>query len=153
MAKSRVIDRDRGWTDIRKQARKSRKAHVAVGILGAHGSRDDGMTNAGIGTVHEYGAPEVGVPERSFIRATMDSKASEYRALAKRLGGMIASKQISIEQALGLFGARAVSDIRRRIQFGIDPPLAPKTIRRKGSSKPLIDTGQLVNAITWEVRK
>ena len=31
------------------------------------------------------------------------------------------------------------------------PPLAESTIRRKGSSNPLIDTGQLRSSITWQV--
>lgn len=31
------------------------------------------------------------------------------------------------------------------------PPLKPETIRRKGSSKPLIDTGRLRNSITHKV--
>ena len=32
-------------------------------------------------------------------------------------------------------------------------PNAPATIARKGSSTPLIDTGALLNSITYEVRK
>jgi len=32
-------------------------------------------------------------------------------------------------------------------------PNAPSTIAQKGSSKPLIDTGSMLNSITYAVRK
>jgi hypothetical protein len=52
---------------------------------------------------------------------------------------------------LGQWGAAAV---KRTITSGqVTPPDAPGTIARKGSSTPLIDEGQLVNAITYAVEK
>jgi hypothetical protein len=44
-----------------------------------------------------------------------------------------------------------VGVIKQRIANGIAPPNSPYTIARKGSSKPLIDTGQLRNSITYQV--
>jgi len=38
------------------------------------------------------------------------------------------------------------------INRGIEPNLNAKTIKRKKSSKPLIDTGRLKGSITHEVR-
>ena len=48
---------------------------------------------------------------------------------------------------------RVHRDAVRRVltQAGIAPPLKPATIARKGSSTPLINTGQLRSAITWRV--
>ena len=40
---------------------------------------------------------------------------------------------------------------RAHIRNGNWVPNAPATIRRKGSDRPLIDTGQLVNAVEYEV--
>lgn len=154
MAKARVIDRDRGWKAIRREAKRSGGAHVAVGILEGAGARNDGeLTNAMLGSVHEYGSPESGIKERSFLRATIDERLRDYRKLVKRLGELIVTKKLTTEQALDMFGMRVVADVKRRIQAGIDPALAPETIARKGSSKQLIDTGQLVNSITHEVRR
>jgi phage gpG-like protein len=152
MTRSHVIDRDRGWNDLLRQARKSRRAHVAVGILARNDGRDDGSSNVEIGTIHEYGAPEAGIPERSFIRATIDANETVYRRLIRHLGDKLAAGSLTATEALGLFGARVVADIKRRIQAGIAPALKPATIRRKKSSKPLIDTAQLVNSITYEVQ-
>jgi hypothetical protein len=38
------------------------------------------------------------------------------------------------------------------INAGIEPGLNERTIERKGSSKPLIDTGRLKGSITHEIR-
>ena len=40
---------------------------------------------------------------------------------------------------------------RAHIRNGNWVPNAPATIRRKGSDRPLIDTGQLVNSVEYEV--
>ncbi|MDF7681191.1 hypothetical protein PT300_11600 [Enterobacteriaceae bacterium ESL0689] len=49
-------------------------------------------------------------------------------------------------------GEKLAGEVKRKIQSGIAPPLDPKTIARKGSSRPLIDTGNLLQSITYEVR-
>jgi hypothetical protein len=41
--------------------------------------------------------------------------------------------------------------MRRRVRKRIPPPLKPETIKRKKSSVPLVDTGQLVAAIMAKV--
>lgn len=106
---------------------------------GTHGI--DGVTKAHMITI----------PERSFIRSTVDENAGKYNRLAKALMRKIVGGQLELRQALGLIGAKVQADIKRRIQRGIDPPLRPRTIERKRSSKQLIDTGQLLNSITYEV--
>ena len=58
---------------------------------------------------------------------------------------------MTLPRALGLLGARMSADMKMTIKNRIPPPLQPETIRRKGSDVPLIDTGQLINSITWAV--
>jgi hypothetical protein len=41
--------------------------------------------------------------------------------------------------------------VQMRISQGIPPALAQATVDRKKSSVPLVDTGQLRSAITWQV--
>jgi hypothetical protein len=53
--------------------------------------------------------------------------------------------------ALDRLGAKVAALLQNRISAGIDPPNSAATIARKGSSKPLVDTGQLKAAITWRV--
>jgi hypothetical protein len=53
--------------------------------------------------------------------------------------------------ALGQMGNFLVGAVRKQIRNGHFVPLKPATIRRKGSSKPLIDTGQMMNGVTYVV--
>lgn len=52
-----------------KAVKASNPPYAKIGILGAKGARrGGGPTNAEIGAAHEYGAPEKGLPVRSFLR-------------------------------------------------------------------------------------
>jgi hypothetical protein len=51
-----------------------------------------------------------------------------------------------------IMGLAAENAVKRKILTGKFAPLKPATIKRKGHSKPLIDTGQLYDSITSQVR-
>jgi len=57
------------------------------------------------------------------------------------------------EQILRLVGSFLEGKIKEKITHGDPswPSLKPETVKRKGSSKPLIDTGKLRNSITHKV--
>ena len=93
------------------------------------------------------------VPERAPIRKTFDAQRQRIRATSARLMGQVVGGRLELSTALGQIGEVASSQIRRTIQRGVTPPLSPETIRRKRSSKPLIDEGLLINAYTYQVRE
>lgn len=160
---SKVIDRDRGWNAIRQLAAEvaAKKPHVVAGLVGERAGRihagGAGLTVVEIGTKHEFG---LGVPERSFVRATFDQHAQLYRDLLKRQIRAEIMQTAQTQQpfshkrskALNRVGLKMVGDMQKRISAHIPPPNSPVTIARKGSSTPLIDTGQLRGAISYEVR-
>ena len=133
---------------------------VTIGFQGSTGEEahaDTGMTNAHLASIHEFGAVvqqgtrEITIPERSFIRSTVD-KNNNYKEVIHKLGlAIITGKLTSIPDALKVLGEKITSDIKRSIEQGIPPPNAPSTIKPKGSSKPLIDSGQMKNAVTYDV--
>ncbi len=149
-----VKEIDHGWLKLRKELQKlHEKSKVAVGIQGEQAEVErDGITQAHLGAIHEFGVPEKNIPERSFLRATVDQKTSIYAGLIDKLVEQIVTLQMSSERALGILGERVVGDVKAAMANGIPPELKPETIRRKGSSKPLIDTGQLRNSITYTIR-
>lgn len=57
------------------------------------------------------------------------------------------------ERILRIAGAFLEGKIKEKITYSDPdwPPLKPETVKRKGSSKPLIDTGKLRNSITHKV--
>lgn len=141
--------RDRGLKKIMETVRVlSTGPYVKVGVIG------DGA-NAMIATIHEYGAPEAGIPERSFIRRTFANSEviEQKRKMAAQMMKRILAGKMEVGQALGLLGAYGANAVKRTIDegTGVPPPLKAATIARKGSSRPLVDTGQMRNAITWQV--
>jgi hypothetical protein len=107
------------------------------------------LTMVELAEIHEFG---LGVPQRSFIGAWFDNAESEMRSemtqvLDDLMHEKIASASVGLEQLGNLY----VAKIQKEIADGIDPALSPITIAIKGSSVPLIDTGQLRSSITYHV--
>ena len=155
-----LSDRDHGLQALVERVGSLSSAAVRVGVLQDKGgeakrsqgaSEVKGLTILEVATVHEFGAPERGIPQRSFLRGTVDEQEAEIRADQHRLAVAYLSGKIQLGKALNQLGARIAGRIQQRIARGIDPPNAARTIARKGSSKPLVDTGQLRSSITWEV--
>jgi hypothetical protein len=136
--------------------RELAQLEVAVGILGdkPHQKGDD-LTVLYIGSIHEFGAPSAKppIPERSFVRAWVDENESKIRERQRDLAQRCAKAEITPMQAMSQLGAFCVGGIQERISAGIAPQNAPATIAAKGSSTPLVDTGQLRAGITYKVRK
>ncbi len=122
---------------------------VDVGIIDAGKHDDSDLTVATIGFAHEFGTSTI--PERSFIRATTKEKRGEIIKLQAKLLKKVQSGEMKVDQALGLIGSFVAGLISKKIVDIKSPPNSPKTIKEKGSSNPLVDTGQLKNSITWEV--
>lgn len=146
---SRVTDKDRGWKRAMRAMRPD-NAHVVVGVPDDPKKGSEGVTLAQVAAVHEFGTDTI--PRRSFIADTADENRRRYaKFLASHEVSVLTGRQTR-RGALNLLGLVMVGDVKRRISAGIAPPLKPETIRRKGSSTPLIDTGQLRNSIMHEVR-
>ncbi len=150
----KVFDRDRGAKTVLARLAKAVRPTVKVGIFGEKadalhvGSK---LSNVEIASVHEFGSETV--PERSFIRGAVDENIERIRNIQRRSAALFLNGKITIEAALGIIGESVTSMIKARIAAGIDPPDSPETIRRKGSSTPLVDTVQLKGSIQWEVAK
>jgi hypothetical protein len=115
-----------------------------------------GLTVAEIGGFHEFGvspfqlrsgAAHPGIPQRSFIRAWFDeSQPFIAETLQSQLKLVVAGK-LTAEKAGERIALAFEGSVKQRIARGIPPPLSPVTIEAKGSSKALIDTGQLRAAV------
>lgn len=148
-----VKDRDHGYKGLLNRVYGTKKPPVIkVGVFDRDGDQphgDDEVTVLEVAMWNEFGTDTI--PERSFIRAWFDENRERCRtAVRKMLEGVVAGKY-KREQAIELVAQRFVGEIQRRMARGIPPPNAPATIARKGSDKPLIDTGQLRSSISYEV--
>lgn len=148
-----ITSKDNGANALIKAALEAAKgAELRVGILAdkgaetAEGSKD--LTIADVATFNEFG---LGVPERSFIRAWYDEQLEANKAKFRALQAQVLRGEITQATAFKQLGAVFVGDIQKRIAGGIQPGNAESTIARKGSSTPLVDTGQLKSAVSFEV--
>lgn len=127
------------------------RPHARVGVMQDGEAASGELTMAALAVIHEFGAPSAGIPERSFLRSTLAENRAEYVKMAGRLVRGIMLGKFDTEKALNMLGARVANDVKAKIKGGIPPENADSTIARKGSSKPLIDTGRLLGSITWSV--
>lgn len=98
---------------------------------------------------NEFG---LGVPERSFLRAWFDEHRSENEDALRNAVKLYLRGQKTLVEVLDLLGLKFQGGVQKKIAQGIAPPNAPSTIKEKGSSTPLIDTGQLRQSVTFLVR-
>jgi hypothetical protein len=125
-------------------------------------SRSGGMVYTGAVVFLRKGDPRaigitqphiIQIPERSFVRSTWDKKVRGYERLMMRQAVLVIDGKAKPQEAIGRVGEKVLADVRRTMNRGVPPPLKPETIRRKRSSKPLIDTAQLKQALTVKVFK
>ena len=87
------------------------------------------------------------------MRGWVDSHKEEIKSFMQFLAQRIADGKTDSETALKLLGIYAESGIRKYIKSGSFTENAPSTVKQKGSSRPLIDTGTLRNSIRYEIVK
>jgi hypothetical protein len=149
MSKVSITVKDAGLKALLKRVGKV--PDLRVGVLGDDGSKTypgEGPTVAQVAAWNELGA---GVPRRSWLRDWVNGNIPLIGSTLQKSLRLYAAE--TTDRAIGVAGAKFVGEIQRRIAAGIEPPNAPATIARKGSSTPLIDQGQLRTSITWDTDK
>lgn len=125
---------------------------VNVGFPAGHYELD-GTPIATVAAVNEFGSPERNIPERPFLVPVIRDNSPTYAKLNAKNLKAISHGDMNVDQALGQLGELAVGHVKINIVSGTFTPLKPATIKRKGSSKPLIDTGSMRQAVAWEIEK
>jgi phage gpG-like protein len=101
------------------------------------------------GASHEYGVPQQGLPQRSFLRAPFRVKAKELNAQIAKEFEHVANGKRDVEVGLGRIGALATNISKgafTTLGYGAWAP------SQKPTGQTLIQTGLLRNSITWVVR-
>ena len=145
----RISDTDRG---AKRLAKLLADGALSVGVLGGDAGKsheDSDLTVGEVAEIHEFGLGTA--PRRSFLAGWVDEKKDEITNVIIRGARAVASRKLTRVALLEQIGSWAVGSIQERISNGIEPPLAEQTIKRKGSSVPLIDTGQLRASISYRV--
>ena len=142
----------KGWNYIRK-------TEVVVGITEeTNTAREGGMSNASLLYLHENGIPSHNIPARPVLRPAIADDGTKQKIEKLMKDGMEAAllhgDTNKAEQSFHKAGMVGRDACKKWITDGGHlAPNAPATVARKGSSKPLIDTGSMVGSITYAVRK
>ena len=142
-------------------------SEVLVGVPKDHNVRKEEEAdeeappnNAMIAFLMDKGSPANNIPARPFMEpgiAKVKGKLSE--TLAKAAKATLSNGSSAVESYLNRAGLIAQSSIRGTINDGKDfTPLSEGTLRARRArgrtgTKPLIDTGQLRNSITYVIKR
>ena len=91
------------------------------------------------------------IPPRPFMDNAFHDNVKEYRRIIKRTAAKIMKGETTTDAQLRKLGILMVRDIQDEIRNLRDPENAPSTAAKKGSSNPLIDTGEMRGSVTHEV--
>jgi len=148
---SGVTDIDRGWKGIQSRLRRMDGAHSKIGIQQGTTRENEGVSGTSdmviIAAANEFGAPKRSIPARPFMRNAFDKNRQAIGRLQDKLFGAVTVGNVTPEKALSMIGEMHKGQVQKEIVDLQFPPNVPSTIKRKGSSNPLIDTGQLRQSI------
>lgn len=123
---------------------KDMGASVRVGVL-EDATYPDGTGVAQVAFWNEYGTKTS--PVRAFFRTTVSDQKKNWVLSVQNLMKM----HDDPKKVMGLIGEHMRGQIVQSINTWTDPPNAPYTVRMKGFQKPLVESGQLMRSISFEV--
>lgn len=92
-----------------------------------------------------------GIPARPFITIAMFKNRRQIRAALRQIAKGTVENGTPLAAQLPKLGALGTGMIQDQIAANTPPPNAPATIKKKGSSRTLIDTGRMRQSTTWEI--
>lgn len=145
------------WKKLYSMVKDLDKKYVKVGILSDKGGQEveegSDLTMLDLGVIHQFGTEDGRVPARYWLTTYFESKPDEVSAKVSELAKAVVMNKVDVRRGLELLGLWATAQVKKTITAGepLPPPNAPITIARKGSDRPLVDTGRFVNSIAHEV--
>ena len=137
---------------VRRKARAMERAerfHVRAGFF-EHSRYPEGEYVASVAVKNEYGVPGR-VPARPFMSQALVKMQDPLHQMLKRT---LQRNQMEItEEDAERAGLVMQDEIQQSILFGDWKPNSEYTIARKGSDKPLIDTGLMLRSVTYRVER
>jgi len=165
-----AIEKDdrRAWDAMLRQLGQMKRSVVTVGVhenAKPHTDEDgkEVMAMPMLAAIHEFGTDTI--PQRSFLESTFKVKAAAWqKEFSKQIANVADGKQ-SPNAALIFMGVEMTKDVKNTILAKISPALAASTIAKRmkkgqhgggaashaGAVTPLIDSGQLLASIAFEV--
>jgi hypothetical protein len=127
-----------------------RKIATYAKTKGTAGKAYENMSEvARVAVWNEFGVPEKNIPSRPFFRTAYDGNRRAIGDFVVAVSKRVLFDKLGVAQGLELIGLKMQALIRSSIRATTSPPNRPRTIKAKHSSHPLIDTGQMINSVTF----
>ncbi len=144
------------WTDLGLEQFIARlkildNTSIQVGIVEPEASQmmpGGRLTIAEAAYINEFGARAAGIPARHFIQGAITARKGD--AAARRMLRSIIAKG-DPHAALTTEGQRFAREMAERLYHGDFRKNKPSTVKRKGFNHPLLETGQLAEAISYRL--
>lgn len=147
----KITDREtESGKKFRKMLEELKKLEVRVGFQSGEGTEENDVDICDIATWNELGTEHS--PSRPFIRQSVDNNAAKINNLLQSEKKKL-TNGTSAEQILKEIGIFQKGLIQREIVSGEFEANAESTIKKKGSSKPLIDTGKMRQSVNYVIRE
>lgn len=160
MASARLKDKDKGFKAFVQRLKDTDDTRAVIGVYGGKarekhelkGNKGVPLRMSELATIHEFGARKANIPQRSFLRGTMDKFSRKYdRDLRVGVKDIVRGKKP--RAVMFQLGEKVRGDIIDRIDQSDFAPNKPAVKRRKGGAgtKPLVDLGHLRASIRSKV--
>lgn len=137
-----VIDNRATWDRIK--AAIMRMPTVDVGVL------DPDV--AVYAAVHEYGSSDGKTPARRWLTKGVEDNGMAVQSSMAATATAILDQRVSKVKAVDNLGADVADIVRAHVNSAnFPPPLKVETILRKGHAKQMVDSGRMMQSITYRV--
>ena len=142
------------WRDLEARLKRLPGKKLAVGYPAnsegvANPHYPDGLSIIQVAMINNYG---LGVPRRDFFEQAREPIQKLGAKALKEALPKLNQGSVDYVKLLDLIGLQAEAEVRKSIRDGNWTPNAPATVKQKGSDKPLIDTGAMLQGVTHVVR-
>lgn len=132
-----------------KELRKLEQLEVRVGFQAGQHTYEDGADLAEVAAFNELGSSDT--PARPFMRQSFENHEAELQAACEEANKVIANGGTA-QQALQKIGVFTKGLVQQEIVDGGFAPNAESTIAKKGSEKPLIDSGLMRESVNFVIK-
>ena len=148
----KIIEKKSQLEKLKKTLNDLIGAKLKVGYFDAQKSDKNELTLATVAKINEYGTEDGKIPPRPFIRQTL-RKHNNFKAELKNVLQETLTLSKTFDSLFKKLGVKAMQEIQKEFTAGEFKQNAECTIKKKKSSKPLIDKGQLRRSVSWRVEK
>ncbi|AYO83580.1 hypothetical protein [Methylobacterium brachiatum] len=128
-------------------AKVSRPANLSVGFI-ENSTYPDGTSVPMVAAIQEFGAPARKIPPRPYFRNMIADKSPGW---GDAIAAVLEANGYDATRTMEQVGAGIKGQLQQSIVDTNAPALSPATVARKGSAKPLVDTGQMLNSVDYKV--